>query len=135
MKKVNLIRIIIVSLIMLNPMFLFSLESTFELKLDKDKTSATVYKSVLFGDKNIYHFNSSAGKQISIAISSLENHAVFELVYKKNDTWATVDGVKEVKKWSGELPLSESNRYGINVEGNMENASYELFVKILDAAD
>jgi len=117
-------------LVMSNSIYVFSGENAFELKFDKDKISTTVYNAVIRGDRDAYHFNSNHGQRISIAITSIEDNAVFVLLYKKNGAWKAVEGAVEAGAWYGKLPESDSNRYAIEVGGTRGNASYSLFVGI-----
>ena len=133
MKKGKLIILIIITLILSHPMVAFSKDNAFTLKFNKGKISTTVSNSIIRGDRDTYYFHSNPGQHISIAVTSLENNAVFELLYKKNEAWVAVEGTQEgedARTWYGKLPESESNRYGIKVGGTRGNASYELFIGI-----
>ena len=97
------------------------------------RISTVKSNSVIRGDRDRYYFNAQAGQSISIAIASLENNAVIQLLYKQGETWLAVPGMEEgrdIRVWYGALPGSKSNQYRIDVGGTRGNTSYDLFVGI-----
>ncbi|MGK7877385.1 MAG: hypothetical protein AB4426_30030, partial [Xenococcaceae cyanobacterium] len=86
---------------------------------------------VVRGDRDRYYFVAQEGQPISIAITSGEDNAVIELLYKRGGAWLAVPGTEagsEIRVWYGALPSSESNQYRIDVGGTRGNTSYHLFV-------
>jgi WD40 repeat protein len=106
---------------------------TFNLTFDKEKISTVVSNSVIRGERDKYYFNAQPGQWTSIAITSIENNAVFQLSYKQGGIWREVPGAAEgqdTRVWHGKLPTSESNSYEISVGGTRGNTTYDLFVGI-----
>ena len=130
MKKMTMTILIIISLSLITSTFVFSKENSKTLKFEKGKISTTVKSAVIRGERDVYSFSAKPGQRISIAITSLEDNAVFEFLYKKNGTWVGIEEYQEARVWYGKLPKSESNSYKIRVGGTRGNASYELFVGI-----
>ncbi|MDJ0798328.1 MAG: WD40 repeat domain-containing protein [Calothrix sp. MO_167.B12] len=105
----------------------------FNLTFDKEKISTVVSNSVIRGERDKYYFNAKPGQWTSIAITSIENNAVFQLSYKQGGIWREVPGTAEgqdTRVWHGKLPTSESNSYEISVGGTRGNTTYDLFVGI-----
>ena len=130
MKNMILTKIIIASILLLNFNSIIPKEISKSLKFEKGKISTTVKSAVIRGERDTYSFSAKQGQHISIAIISLEDNAVFEFLYQKNNIWVTLEGTQEARVWYGALPKSESNSYKIRVGGTRGNASYELFVGI-----
>ncbi len=100
-------------------------------------SSGSIYtvksNSVVSGDHDRYYFNAQADQRISLAITSNEDNAVIQLLYKQGEEWLAVPGTEvepDIKVWYGVLPSSESNQYRIDVSGTRGNTSYDLFVGI-----
>ncbi len=119
---------------MLCPVLLLSTENQFELEFNDKTRSASVYKSVLIGDTNNYHFKAKAGQSISILSSSLDNQLIVELLYKKDGEWVGVDVKREDNKINAPLPASDSDMYNIQISAENDFASYELYVNISDGS-
>ncbi|NJM23998.1 MAG: WD40 repeat domain-containing protein [Richelia sp. RM1_1_1] len=103
------------------------------LTFDKEKISTVVSNSVIRGERDKYYFNAQSGQRTSMAITSVEDNAVFQLSYKQGGIWREVPGTAEgqdTRVWYGQLPASESNSYEISVGGTRGNATYDLFVGI-----
>ena len=130
MKNAMSILLITVFILVLISNSVFSKENSKPLKFEKGKISTTAQSVVIRGERDVYLFSAKKGQRISIAITSLEDNAVFELFYKKNGVWEVFEGTREARVWYGKLPKSESNSYKIKVGGTRGNASYELFVGI-----
>jgi hypothetical protein len=130
MKNIMSIIIMIISILVLTCMTVFSGENSGTLKFEKGKISTTAKGAVIRGERDVYLFSAKSGQRLSIAIASLEDNAVFELLYQKNGVWEVFEGAREARVWYGKLPKSESNGYKIKVGGTRGNASYELFVGI-----
>lgn len=94
------------------------------------KISTVMANAVVRGDRDFYRFQASTGQTASIAITAIENNAVFRLQYQPGSTWADVAGAVEARAWSGRLPQSTGNKYRIEVGGTRGNATYDLFVGI-----
>ncbi len=67
----------------------------FNLTFDKDKISTVVSNSVIRGERDKYYFNAQPGQWTSIAITSIENNAVFQLSYKQGGIWREVPDTAE----------------------------------------
>ena len=106
----------------------------FELAFDSGSRISTVQSnSVVRGDRDRYYFTAGAGQRISIAISSLEDNAAFQLLYDQGGSWTAVPEMAlggNVRVFYGVLPDSDSGRYRIDVGGVRGNAAYDLFVGI-----
>lgn len=99
------------------------------------KISTVKSNEVVRGDRDRYYFRAQAGQPISLAITSREDNAVFQLSYQLGGTWKAVPGTEEGRVWYGVLPPSQSNQYRIDVGGTRGNASYDLFVGISAVSD
>jgi hypothetical protein len=97
------------------------------------KSYAVVSGSIVRGDSDAYFFNAGDGQHVSIAITSLEDNAVFELSYKDGGTWISVEEFMDTRSWYGDLPPSQSGQYRITVSGTRGNATYDMFVGIAAA--
>jgi len=100
----------------------------YELSFPPNRISTVVSDAVVRSDRAEYYFTAQRGQAISLAITALENNAVFSLFYRQNGSWQ--QQVVSQKGWSGFLPASENNRYLIAVTGTRGNATYDLFVGI-----
>ncbi len=97
------------------------------------KISTVVSNAVVRGDRDRYYFKAKAGQPISLAITSLEDNAVFQLSYQQGGLWQAIPGTGEeleARVWYGVLPPSQANQYRIDVGGTRGNATYDLFVGI-----
>jgi hypothetical protein len=130
MKNIMSKKIIIVFFLVLISNAIFSKENSKTLKFEKGKISTIAQSVVIRGERDVYLFSAKPGQRISIAITSLEDNAVFEFLYQKNGVWEVYKGTQEARVWYGGLPKSESNSFKIKVGGTRGNASYELFVGI-----
>ena len=104
------------------------------------KSSGKVAGGVIRGDRDVYSLGARAGQKMTVAISSIENNAVFQLYAPGAKATRGDDGIVEVKgttlpgadgdtmNWTGQLPASGA--YLIVVGGTRGNASYELTVSI-----
>jgi hypothetical protein len=104
-----------------------------DLKFEKGRISSLMESSVISGDRDQYLFNAKAGQALSVAISALENNAVFQLYYRQHGAWKAMQGAQEgddARAFFGSLPASEGNRYFIEIGPTRGNATYELFVGI-----
>ena len=100
----------------------------YELSFPPNRISTVVSDAVVRSDRAEYYFTAQRGQTISLAITALENNAVFSLFYRQNGSWQQQS--YRQKGWSGFLPASENNRYLIAVTGTRGNATYDLFVGI-----
>jgi hypothetical protein len=108
-------------------------DRSFELAFASGKSYAVASNAVVRGDRDYYSFGASGGQQITLAITSLEDNAVFQLWYKAGADWLPVDMPPDSRAWYGELPDSDGGRYRIEVGGTRGNATYDLFVGIAAA--
>ncbi|MBE7380250.1 MAG: hypothetical protein F6J95_002430 [Leptolyngbya sp. SIO1E4] len=111
-----------------------SLAGDFDLTFNGSSNLSTIASNaVVRGDRDRYYFSAQAGQRISIAVTSLEDNAVIDLLYKSGETWIPVPEVAEGddrRIWYGALPSSDSDQYQIVVSGTRGNATYDLFVGI-----
>ena len=108
-------------------------ERDFDLTFSSGSIYTVESNSVVRGDRDRYYFNAQAGQSISLAITSNEDNAVIQLLYKRGGEWLAVPGTEaepDLRVWYGALPSSESNQYRIDVGGTRGNTSYDLFVGI-----
>ncbi len=106
----------------------FALTLTSSLRISTVKSN-----SVVRGDRDRYYFRAQPGQLMTLAIVSLEDNAVLQLLYKRRGAWLAVPGTeagRDTRVWYGALPISESNQYRIDVSGTRGNTSYDLFVGI-----
>ena len=126
--------LLIVSAVSLIPRVSLAANRDFNLSFSSNSKISTVRSNaVVRGDRDRYYFSAQGGQRISIAVASLEDNAVFQLLYKRGEAWVAVEGTQEGRDrrvWYGVLPSSDSNRYRIDVGGTRGNASYDLFVGI-----
>jgi len=126
----NKVKLIIASILMLATASVFALDSTYDLKFERGKISATMESGLVRGDSDTYLFRAGANRALSVAVTAFENNATAEISYRKNGKWVAITGAEDTRAWYGKLPKSQSNRYKIVVGGTRGNATYELFVGI-----
>ena len=102
----------------------------FELQFERGRISTISKNAVVRGERDYYSFTASPGQRVSIAITSLEDNAVFRFQVRNDAKWVPIAKAQEIKVWFGILPKSDSGRYRIEIGGTRGNASYELFVGI-----
>jgi hypothetical protein len=112
-----------------------------ELKFSPGTSAATVSNSVIRGDRDMYAVVAKAGQTMQVAISAVEDNAVFQ-IYQPGAKFVKEDGATEIKgatlpqageeddakSWNGKLP--QSGKYWIVVGGTRGNANYTLKVSI-----
>lgn len=101
-----------------------------DLAFEAGKSYAVASYSVIRGERDTYYFDARPGQLISIAITSLEDNAVFELDSRQGGDWYPAGGPSEPRTWYGPLPPSDGGAYRITVGGTRGNATYDLFVGI-----
>lgn len=102
----------------------------FALAFEPGKSYGLVSNAVVRGDRDFFLFDARPGQRITIAITSVEDNAAFDLEVRRGDAWLPLPEAVEQRAWYGPLPPSESNNYRIAVGGTRGNASYDLFVGI-----
>lgn len=102
------------------------------IQFGKGKISTVISDSVVRGEQDHYTFNAQAGQKATLAISALEDNAVFQLYYAvSTEAWEFVPGAAEgddARIWYGALPKSATGEYLVTVGGTRGNAGYDLFV-------
>ncbi|MBD2743949.1 hypothetical protein [Coleofasciculus sp. FACHB-1120] len=96
---------------------------TQRVRFAKGKSSAVVEYSVVRGTRDIYVLGAKARQKMTIAITSLEENAVFDIV---DPNGRMID--QEATSWTGTLP--KTGDYKIVVGGTRGNASYRMKVGI-----
>lgn len=103
-----------------------------DIAFDKGKVSKTISAGVERGKEAEYTLTAKEGQPMTVAVTSLEDNAVFQIEYQgKDGKWAAVKGAEpgaDTKAWYGELPASAKNKYRIVVGATRGNTAYDLFV-------
>jgi hypothetical protein len=86
-------------------------------------TSATVADAVVRGEANRYVLETSGGQVMNLAMTSLEDNAIFDVVSDSGIVLA-------VEVTSAEIFLPHAGDYIILVSGTRGNATYELTINI-----
>jgi hypothetical protein len=91
-------------------------------------TSAVVEGAVIRGDRDRYVVAARAGQRLRLAITSLEDNAVFQLYAPGQRPLRGAGEADDARRWSGLLP--RTGDYVVVVGGTRGNASYRLTVSI-----
>lgn len=94
-----------------------------EVFFDAGKRSTTVSDAVVRGDRDLYVLNARGGQSMNLAITSVENNAVFDVV----DPSGIILGTELTKE---NIPLPHTGAYQIIVGGTRGNAAYDLAIAI-----
>jgi hypothetical protein len=95
-------------------------------------SAAAVEGAIVRGTQNTYLLRASAGQQMDLAISSLENNAVFSLAGPDGQALEGARPGQDARAWSGALPLDGD--YTLTVGSTRGNASFTLSVSIAPVA-
>jgi len=90
--------------------------------------TTTVHGAVLRGDRDVYVLKASAGQEMEVTVSAVEDNAA--VVIQGPGRWplpGAADG-NDAKRWKGKLPLSGFYRMAIGPTRG--NAQYSLTVSI-----
>ncbi|MGC1307034.1 MAG: hypothetical protein WA885_07375 [Phormidesmis sp.] len=87
------------------------------------KSGTTVSDSVVRGDRDVYILTAQGGQQMDLAITALENNAVFDIV----DPSGLILGTELTKET---VFLPHTGDYKIIVGGTRGNATYDLAIAI-----
>lgn len=109
----------------------------FNLQFDTGRISATNSGTIAIDGLHSYEFLAKVGQVISLAVTSKEDNASFDLLYQEdNGDWVYIDNdegiASEKKAWSGLLPVSREGKYLVELTNYFSgmDADYELFVGI-----
>lgn len=90
---------------------------------DSGKSSTTLSNTVLRGDRDIYTLTAQGGQRMTLAISSPEDNAVFDIVTPSGIILGT-------ELTQDTIPLPQTGDYQIIVGGTRGNATYDLDIAI-----
>jgi predicted phage tail protein len=106
------------------------------IKFARGKSSKTIERSVVRGDRDFYSFEARAKQTLLVKITSVENNAVFD-VYAPGAKIKKIDGYYEVngkelaaEQTNRKVVLPKTGKYLIVVGGTRGNATYKLTVAI-----
>ncbi|MGB3298287.1 MAG: hypothetical protein WBA76_08445 [Phormidesmis sp.] len=94
-----------------------------EVFFDAGKSSTTVSDAVVRGDRDLYTLNARGGQSMDLAITSVENNAVFDVV----DPSGIILGTELTQE---NIRLPHTGDYQIIVGGTRGNATYDLAIAI-----
>ncbi len=93
-------------------------------RFDPGTSGTTISGGVVRGDRNVYFLGAGAGQTMSLAITSLEDNAVF-------DVYPPSGPPIQLEATDADIVLPESGEYKIVVGGTRGNATFELTVSIV----
>jgi hypothetical protein len=101
---------------------------TQRIRFSRGSTSATVGNSVVRGDRDTYILGARAGQTMTVAITSLEDNAVFQIENPHGEYLQGAGDGDDATSFSGTLP--DKGDYKIIVGGTRGNATYKMTVTI-----